>query len=97
VHFEDAFIDLAFGLLSEIDELKAVDLKRYIRYIADYRLTQLGLKPIYLIEKNPLPWLDQMLNGVEHTNFFENRVTEYSRAATEGTWEDAFSESETLF
>lgn len=97
VHFEDAFIDLAFGLLSEIDELKAVDLKRYIRYIADYRLTQLGLKPIYLIEKNPLPWLDQMLNGVEHTNFFENRVTEYSRAATEGTWEDVFSESKTLF
>jgi ribonucleoside-diphosphate reductase beta chain len=31
-----------------------------------------------------------MLNGVEHTNFFENRVTEYTKAATVGTWEEAF-------
>jgi ribonucleoside-diphosphate reductase beta chain len=31
-----------------------------------------------------------MLGGVEHTNFFENRSTEYSRAATQGTWEEAF-------
>jgi ribonucleoside-diphosphate reductase beta chain len=31
-----------------------------------------------------------MLNAVEHTNFFENRATEYSKAATVGTWEEAF-------
>jgi ribonucleoside-diphosphate reductase beta chain len=31
-----------------------------------------------------------MLNAVEHTNFFENRATEYSRASTIGTWEEAF-------
>jgi ribonucleoside-diphosphate reductase beta chain len=31
-----------------------------------------------------------MLNGIEHANFFENRSTEYSRAATQGTWEEAF-------
>ena len=40
--------------------------------------------------QNPLPWLDDLLNGVEHTNFFENRVTEYAKAATQGTWDDAF-------
>jgi ribonucleoside-diphosphate reductase beta chain len=34
--------------------------KRYIRYIADRRLIQLGLQPIYQIEKNPLPWLDDL-------------------------------------
>jgi ribonucleoside-diphosphate reductase beta chain len=94
VHFEDAFIDLAFNVSTEIEGLKAVDLKRYIRYIADYRLTQLGLKPIYLIEKNPLPWMDEMLNGVEHANFFESRVTEYSKGATKGTWDDVFSTEE---
>jgi ribonucleoside-diphosphate reductase beta chain len=33
-----------------------------------------------------------MLNAVEHANFFENRSTEYSRAATGGTWEDAFDD-----
>ncbi|MEC7029428.1 MAG: ribonucleotide-diphosphate reductase subunit beta, partial [Pseudomonadota bacterium] len=36
--------------------------------------------------------MDQMLNGAEHTNFFENRATEYARASTEGDWEDAFSD-----
>ena len=66
-------------------------MKQYIRYIADRRLLQLGMKEIYLMEQSPLPWLDEMLNGVEHTNFFENRVTEYSKAATQGTWEEAFA------
>jgi ribonucleoside-diphosphate reductase beta chain len=45
---------------------------------------------MYRIESNPLPWMDAMLSGVEHANFFENRATEYSRAATTGTWEEAF-------
>ena len=67
-------------------------MKEYIRYIADRRLVQLGLNPIYHVARNPLPWLDEMLNAVEHTNFFENRATEYSRASTTGTWEEAFDE-----
>ena len=89
VTHEDAFIDLAFEL-GAVEGLGAEDVKRYIRYIADRRLSQLGLQPIYRVEANPLPWLDAMLNGVEHTNFFENRATEYSKAATQGTWEEAF-------
>jgi len=32
-----------------------------------------------------------MLNAIERSNFFENRATEYSKASTRGTWEDAFS------
>jgi ribonucleoside-diphosphate reductase beta chain len=90
VDHEDAFIDLAFEM-GGIQGLEAEDVKRYIRFIADRRLVQLGLQPIYRIEKNPLPWLDSMLNGVEHTNFFENRATEYSKAATRGSWEEAFA------
>jgi len=89
VDHEDAFIDLAFGL-GEVEGLGPDGVKRYIRYIADRRLMQLGLQPIHHIEKNPLPWLDEILNGVEHTNFFENRATEYSKAATRGTWDEAF-------
>ncbi|MFV9991921.1 MAG: ribonucleotide-diphosphate reductase subunit beta, partial [Candidatus Midichloria sp.] len=46
---------------------------------------------LYKIERNPLPWLDEILNAPEHTNFFENRVTEYAKAATKGTWEEAFA------
>ncbi len=91
VHFEDAFIDLAFEV-GDVEGLTAREVKKYIRYIADRRLLQLGLKEIYLVEDNPLPWLDEILNGVEFANFFENRVTEYSKAATEGTWDDVFEE-----
>ncbi len=47
---------------------------------------------MFHVESNPLPWLDEMLNAVEHANFFENRSTEYSRASTVGTWEEAFSD-----
>lgn len=91
VHFEDAFIDLAFEA-GDIEGLTGREVKQYIRYIADRRLQQLGLKEIYLVDKNPLPWLDEMLNAVEHTNFFENRATEYTKAATTGEWEDVFDE-----
>jgi len=90
VHHEDAFIDLAFGM-GEVEGMTPQEVKDYIRYIADRRLTQLGLEPHYHIQENPLPWLDVMLNAVEHTNFFENRATEYSRAATQGDWADAFN------
>ena len=91
VEHEDAFIDLAFEL-GPVEGLSGEQVKRYIRYIADRRLVQLGLDPLYLVEPNPLPWLDDMLNAVEHANFFENRSTEYSRASTLGTWEEAFAD-----
>ncbi|MBF8246960.1 MAG: ribonucleotide-diphosphate reductase subunit beta [Rickettsia sp.] len=89
VHFEDAFIDLAFEL-GGIEKLTAMEVKQYIRYIADRRLLHLGLRQVYLVNENPLTWLEEILNSVEHTNFFDNRVTEYSRASTSGNWEDAF-------
>jgi len=91
VEHEDAFIDLCFEM-GEIEGMKPEDVKQYIRYIGDRRLQQLNLEPIYGITKNPLPWMDEMLNGAEHTNFFENRSTEYSRASTEGSWEDVFAD-----
>ena len=76
VELEDKFIDLAFEM-GGIRGLKPEEVKKYIRYIADRRLLQLSLKQNYKIKDNPLSWLDWVLNGVEHTNFFENRVTEY--------------------
>ena len=92
VEHEDAFIDLAFQL-DGIEGMTATDVKRYIRFIADRRLVQLGLNPMFHVDDNPLPWLDDMLNAVEHANFFENRATEYSRASTQGSWEEAFADS----
>ncbi|MFT9046943.1 ribonucleotide-diphosphate reductase subunit beta [Gluconobacter cerinus] len=92
VEHEDAFIDLAFEM-GPVEGMSSEDVKRYIRFIADRRLTQLGLDPVYGEEENPLPWIDDMLNAVEHANFFESRSTEYSRASTSGTWEEAFEGS----
>ena len=89
---EDAFIDLAFEL-GGVKGLEANQVKDYIRYIADLRLTQLGMKKMYNIEEHPLPWMIEILGGVEHTNFFEGRATEYSRASTTGSWDETFKES----
>jgi len=91
VDHEDAFIDLAFEQ-GAVEGLTSREVKDYIRFIADRRLVELGLQPIYQLEKNPLPWLDDMLNAVEHANFFENRATEYSKASTTGSWDEAFGD-----
>jgi ribonucleoside-diphosphate reductase beta chain len=89
VSLEDAFIDLCFEGV-DVPDLKPEDVKTYIRYIADRRLLGLGMKTIFNVKENPLSWLDYMLNGLEHTNFFENRSTEYSKASTTGSWADIF-------
>ena len=84
VELEDKFIDLAFEM-GGIRGLKAEEVKEYIRYIADRRLLQLSLKPNYGVKHNPLGWLDWVLNGVEHANFFENRATEYNKGTITGS------------
>jgi ribonucleoside-diphosphate reductase beta chain len=35
---------------------------------------------VYGVKEHPLPWLTEILNGVEHANFFETRATEYAKA-----------------
>jgi len=89
VTLEDRFIDLAFEL-GPVEGLEPHEVKQYIRYIADRRLLQLGLKPNFGVKENPLEWVDWVINGVEHTNFFENRSTEYAKGALQGSWDDAF-------
>jgi len=90
ISHEDAFIDLAFQM-GPLEGLTANEIKQYIRFIGNRRLEQLGLNPIYDVQKNPLTWLDNMLNGVEHMNFFEGRATEYSKASTKGSWGEVFA------
>jgi len=89
VKLEDKFIDLAYKI-GEIEGLNATEVKSYIRYITDRRLLQLGLKTNFKVKENPLPWLEWVLNGADHTNFFENRVTEYEVAGLSGNWDDAY-------
>lgn len=90
VLLEDRFIDLAFGM-GAMDNLDASDVKRYIRYITDRRLISLGLKGIMKVKKNPLPWVEEMINAPTHTNFFENRATDYAKGALNGDWGDVWA------
>jgi len=90
VELEDKFIDLAYEM-GDIEGLSKEDVKTYIRYITDRRLLQLGLKSNFHVRENPLPWLEWVLNGADHTNFFENRVTEYEVAGLTGSWDDAYA------
>ena len=83
VTLEDKVIDLAFEL-GAMEGITQIEVKEYIRYIADRRLINLGLKPNWDIESNPLPWLDWVLNGDSFKNFFEGRVTDYSADGMSG-------------
>lgn len=85
VELEDNFIDLAFKM-GPMKNLTADDVKLYIRHICDRRLISLGLKGIFKIKKNPLPWVEEMINVKAHVNFFEQVSTDYSKAALTGNW-----------
>jgi len=89
VELEDKFIDLSFSG-THMRELEPADVKQYIRYIADRRLISLGLKGIFKVKKNPLPWVEEMINAPVHGNFFENRVTDYAKGALKGSWQDVW-------
>lgn len=88
IEIEDAFINQAFAA-GEVKGLTKEDMKQYIRYIAGIRLNQLGYKHD-LPTTNPLQWMNELLALPEHTNFFENTPTEYSKGSSLGTWDDAF-------
>jgi len=90
VELEDQFIDLAFAM-GDMDNLTPEEVKKYIRYICDRRLISLGLKGIFKVKKNPLPWVEEMINAPTHTNFFENRSTDYARGALSGNWGDVWA------
>lgn len=92
VELEDKFIDLAYELVEEDNQsdvfksLTRSDVKQYIRYIADRRLIGLGMKGIFKVKTNPLPWVEEILNAPEHANFFEQRATAYSKGSLTGDW-----------
>lgn len=86
VELEDQVIDLAYQDGGPSD-LEKEDVKRYVRYLADRRLLQLGMKPNFGVKDNPLPWVDWVISGDSFKNFFEGVVTDYSTAGLIGTWE----------
>jgi len=92
VELENKFIDLCFNQ-GEMQNLSADDVKGYIKYITDRRLISLGLRGIFKVKRNPLPWVEEMINAPIHTNFFENRATDYAKGALGGTWDDVWGKA----
>lgn len=97
IELEDAFVDAAFGAADwDIEGLEAEDVKEYVRWVAAQRFQQLFL-PVpqeldeYVGIQHPLPWLPEVLEAVEHANFFETRATEYTKASSQGNWNDAWN------
>lgn len=85
VWLEDKFIDLSFAL-GGAKGITPEEVKQYIRFIADRRLVQLGLKPNWDIPVNPLSWVDHIVSGDNQKNFFEGRVTDYNHKGMTGDW-----------
>lgn len=85
IKLEDKFVDLAFAM-GDVQGLTKDEVKQYLRYIADRRLIQLGLKGNYKVKENPLPWLDWIISADNVTNFFEQRVADYSASGMTGSW-----------
>ena len=90
VDLEDKFVDLAFTM-GQMENLTEEEVKTYIRYIADRRLISMGMKGIFKVKKNPLPWVEEMINAPIHTSFFENRSTDYAKGALTGNWDEVWA------
>lgn len=92
VQLEDDFIDRAFEL-GDLPNLTKNDLKNYIRYRANSKLQELGLKSNWKsIDKDALErlqWFSVLSSGVEQADFFASRNTAYSKsvASFENIWE----------
>lgn len=61
--------------------------EEYLHFIANRRLTQIGLAEQYPGAENPFPWMSEMLDLKKEKNFFETRVIEYQAGGTL-SWED---------
>jgi len=92
VELEDKFIDLSFAT-GAIEGLTSDEVKEYIRYIADRRLISMGMRGIFKRKVNPLPWVEEMINAPTHTNFFENRATDYAKGSLSGTWDKVWGKA----
>lgn len=83
VHAEQVFLDLVFEMGNQ-EGMTLEESKSYISFLGRYRLYQVGLLSGEDVGENPLPWMDYLLSGSKHTNFFETKVTEYSHNGLTG-------------
>jgi ribonucleoside-diphosphate reductase beta chain len=85
VKLEDDFIDLCYSV-HQPKLLDKQDLKDYIRLVCDYRMQQMGFKAQFGIQKNPLPFVEEITGDGILGNFFETTITAYSKDSLQGEW-----------
>lgn len=86
LRLEEDFIDLCYSIHTP-KLLDKQDLKNYLRLICDYRMQKMGFKPQFGIEKNPLPFIEEITGDGILGNFFESTITAYSKDSLVGEWE----------
>jgi ribonucleoside-diphosphate reductase beta chain len=85
---EFSFIDKIFEM-GDLENLSKEDLKNFIKHRVNTKMGDLGLKPLIAsseIDKGALKtmkWFDMVIAGKQHTDFFANRVTNYSKGHME--------------
>jgi len=88
VKLEFDFIDRAFEM-GDIEGLNKDQLKNFIKERANQKLIELGYSAIYNdIDPNLLKqieWFGHLTSGKSHTDFFANRVTDYSKSTADWT------------
>lgn len=57
--------------------MNAAMMEDYLKFIANRRLNQLGLKEQFVGAQNPFPWMSEIMDLRKEKNFFETRVIEY--------------------
>lgn len=86
VKLEDDFIDRAFDM-GAVEGLNPKSLKEYIRFRANTKLNDLGLKTNWKnLDKaaihSVVEWFEVLSSGVEHGDFFAVQVSAYSKGVS---------------
>ncbi len=83
VEAEHEFLDLVYAMGDQEDLVKS-EAKDYISYLGELRRFQIGMITASEVRINPLIWMEWMLTGAKHGNFFEKRITDYSHTGLIG-------------
>jgi len=90
VNMELAFIDKMFEM-GDLENLKADDLKQFIKKRANEKLDELGYLPQFHYSEDmasELDWFYHLTGGTTHTDFFAVRPTDYSKAGVGEDFDD---------
>jgi ribonucleoside-diphosphate reductase beta chain len=84
---ESTFIDKVFEL-GDLPKLSKQDLKNYIQYRINLKLSDIGQKKIFDVSKHNLGWFDKTLSGVILQDFFAGKETSYAKGSK--NWDEIY-------